>query len=149
MYAAERAGAQDLKAQGNDSFKLRNFPDAIRKYTGTLDILNQLDGASTSCSAQRAPLATGVLTLVGTEECGRIEDYNNPVVKDRWALRATALSNRSECYLQMKKWKLAQADAEAALEIDRFVRINISVESTTGSWIVLFLTGQCLGASIE
>lgn len=49
-------------------------------------------------------------------------DYNNPLVKDRWALRAIALSNRSECYLQMKKWKLAQADAEDALEIDRFVR---------------------------
>jgi hypothetical protein len=71
---------------------------------------------------RQATLAAG-LTLVGTEECGRIEDYTNPAVKDRWALRATALSNRSECHLQMKKWKLAQADAEAALEIDRYVRI--------------------------
>lgn len=43
-------GAQDLKAQGNESFKLRNFPDAIRKYTGSLDILNQLDGRSNSPS---------------------------------------------------------------------------------------------------
>ena len=38
------SGAQKLKAEGNNSFKLKNFPDAIRKYTGTLDILNQLDG---------------------------------------------------------------------------------------------------------
>jgi hypothetical protein len=43
------SGAQKLKAEGNDSFKLKNFPDAIRKYTGTLDILDQLDGASISC----------------------------------------------------------------------------------------------------
>ena len=76
---------------------------------------------SLSCRT-KATLAAG-LTLVGTEECGRIEDYTNPVVKDRWGLRLTALSNRSECHLQMNKWKLAQADAEAALEIDRYVRI--------------------------
>ena len=63
----------------------------------------------------------------GAEECGRIMDYNNPVVKDRWVLRAIALSNRSECYLRMKKWKLAQADAEDALEIDRFVRATAYV----------------------
>eukprot|EP01043_Picozoa_sp_COSAG02_P062298 COSAG02_NODE_8558_length_2524_cov_1.027216_3_plen_82_part_00 len=62
------------------------------------------------------------LTPAGAEECGRITDYNHPLVKDRWALRATTLSNRSECYLQLRRWKLAQADAEAALEIDRFVR---------------------------
>jgi hypothetical protein len=31
-----------------------------------------------------------------TEECGRIVEYNNPLVKDRWALRTTALSNRAE-----------------------------------------------------
>lgn len=74
-------------------------------------------------SAWRDKTAAAGLTLVRTEECGRIEDYTNPVVKDRWGLRLTALSNRSECHLQMNKWKLAQADAEAALEIDRYVRI--------------------------
>ena len=51
-------------------------------------------------------------------------EYNNPLVKDRWALRTTALSNRAECFLRMKKWQPAIRDAEAALEIDRFVRIH-------------------------
>ena len=44
-------------------------------------------------------------------------EYKNPLVKDRWALRVVAHSNRAECYLRMKKWKVAQQDAERALEV--------------------------------
>jgi hypothetical protein len=39
-----RTGATELKNLGNQAFKQTNYPEAIRKYTSTLDILDQMDG---------------------------------------------------------------------------------------------------------
>ena len=94
------AGAQKMKDQGNEAFKSKDYKAAARKYTSTLDILDQLDA-----------------------ECGRSADpraEKNEWVRQRWALRVTALSNRAESQLQQKKWAAARKDAEAALEIDRY-----------------------------
>ena len=89
-----------MKDQGNEAFKSKDYKAAARKYTSTLDILDQLDA-----------------------ECGRSADprtEKNEWVRQRWALRVTALSNRAESQLQQKKWAAARKDAEAALEIDRY-----------------------------
>lgn len=59
----EHAGATQLKDLGNQAFKQKNYPEAIRKYTGTLDILDQMDGARGSA----LPLSLLPLAAAGPE----------------------------------------------------------------------------------
>jgi tetratricopeptide (TPR) repeat protein len=90
LEAAEKA-----KVAANELFKHKQYAAAVKKYSGSLDILDQMD-----------------------EVCGRIEEYQNPAVKQRWDLRTTVLNNRAEALLRLKQWESAEGDAEGVLTID-------------------------------
>jgi tetratricopeptide (TPR) repeat protein len=89
--------ATKAKEAGNACFTKRQWVAAIKQYSGALDILDKMD-----------------------EECGRIEQYDHPVVKPRWELRLSALNNRAEAYLRIRRWAAALVDVEAVLVIDPY-----------------------------
>ncbi|XBW36517.1 hypothetical protein QEN19_002094 [Hanseniaspora menglaensis] len=89
----------NFKTQGNEQFKLRNYKDARKFYESGL----QVDAESYNPE----------------EEAVEIDENEKPFsMKEFQAIKATVLSNKAACELELKNYRKAITDCKKSLEID-------------------------------